>query len=356
MNGRTAAGQEASHGRRGPRFLDAIDERLGLKGLQYPVPEHANKLAYSLGGLSLMTFLLMVATGVFLTQYYDPDPARAHESVRTIIDSVTLGSFFRAFHYWGAMAMIVLVGLHLLRVFVSGAYKRPREGNWVIGVILAGITAGLFFTGTVLKWDQESLEALEHNVEVGKLLGRFGFWFAPTFGGTPLLTRLFVVHISILPTLFVLVVAAHLLLVKRLKMAPSPFRNGPEPEPTELFSRHLARLGGFALVLIGVLTLLAVLLPPGHGPAPVTGIEVTKPAWPLLWVYPVENWVGVSGILWATVVIFVALLIVPFVDRSEERSPKKRLAIVIPAAILVIAIIVLIIFAAIQPVAQHIGM
>ena len=356
MSMQTAARPEAAPRSRRRRFLDALDERLGLKGLQYPVPEHANKLAYSLGGLSLITFLLMVATGIFLTQYYDPDPARAHESVRSIIDSVTLGSFIRAFHYWGAMAMIVLVGLHLLRVFISASYKRPREGNWVIGVTLAGITAGLFFTGTVLKWDQESFEALEHNIEVGKLLGRFGFWFSPSFGGTPLLTRLFVVHISIFPTLFVLIVAVHLLLVKRLKLAPSPFRKGPEPEPTEPFSRHLARLGGFALILIGLLTVLAVLLPPGHGPAPVAGIEVTKPAWPLLWIYPVENWVGISGILWATVVIFVVLLIGPFVDRSEARSPTKRLGIVITAAILVITIMVLIVFAAIQPVAQHIGM
>lgn len=356
MNTQTVARRQGPSRTRGRRFLDALDERLGLKGLQYPVPEHANKLAYSLGGLSLITFVLMVATGIFLTQYYNPDPTRAHESVRGIIESVTLGSFVRAFHYWGAMAMIVLVGLHLLRVFASGAYKRPREGNWVIGVVLAGITGGLFFTGTVLKWDQESLEALEHNVEVGKLLGRFGFWFSPTFGGTPLLTRLFVVHISILPTLFVLVVAVHLLLVKRLRMAPSPFRKGDEPEPTEPFSRHLARLGGFALILIGVLSMLAVLLPPGHGPAPVAGIEVTKPAWPLLWIYPVENWVGISGILWATVVIFVALLIVPLVDRSQERSPAKRLGIVIPAAILVITIILLIVFAAIQSVSQHIGM
>lgn len=78
-------------------------------------------------------------------------------------------------------------------MFVSAAYKPPREGNWVIGVVLAALTAGLFFTGSVLKWDQESLEALEHNIEVGKLLGRFGFWFAPTFGGIPLLTRLYVV-------------------------------------------------------------------------------------------------------------------------------------------------------------------
>ena len=354
MSTETATEREGTSRSAGRRMLDALDERLGLRGLQYPVPEHANKLAYSLGGLTLITFFLMVGSGVFLTQYYDPQPAKAHESVRHIIDSISLGSFVRAFHYWGAMAMIVLIGLHLLRVFVSASYKRPREGNWIVGVVLAAITAGLFFSGTVLKWDQESLEALEHNIEIGKLLGRFGFWFSPTFGGSGLLTRLFVVHISILPTLFLLVVAVHMLLVKRLKIAPSPFRTGPEPEPTEPFSRHLARLGGFALILIGVLTVLAVLLPPAHGPAPVQGIEVTKPAWPLLWVYPVENWVGVSGILWATVIIFVLLLIVPFVDRSEERSPSKRLGVVIPAAIVVAAIVALIVFAAIQPVAQHI--
>ena len=190
------------------RIVDAFDERLGIKGLQYPVPEHANKLAYSLGGLSLITFVIMVATGIFLTQYYDPDPTRAHASVVHIIQGVTLGRFVRGIHYWGAMAMIVLVGLHLLRVFVSGSFKRPREGNWTIGVALAAITTGLFFSGTVVKWDQEAIEALDHNIEIGKLLGRLGFWFSPKFGGTPLLTRLFIVHIAVLPALFTLVMAA----------------------------------------------------------------------------------------------------------------------------------------------------
>ena len=121
------AGVPPVSGRR--RLWDALDERLGLKGLQYPIPAHANTLAYSLGGLSLLSFVLMVATGVFLTQYYNPDPAAAHASVRHIITDVTGGDFLRAFHYWGAMAMIVLVGLHLLRVFVSASFKRPREAT-----------------------------------------------------------------------------------------------------------------------------------------------------------------------------------------------------------------------------------
>lgn len=335
------------------RILAALDERLGLKGLQYPVPEHANKLAYSLGGLSLAAFVLLLATGIVLAQFYDPSPEGAHGSVRSLITDVTLGGFLRAFHYWMAMAMVVLVGLHLVRVFAAGSFKRPREGNWIIGVLLAGLVAMFFFTGTVLKWDQEALEALEHNSEVAGLLGRFGFWLSPEFGGVPILTRLYTLHIAILPALFFLLVAAHLLLVKRHGMAPSPFRHGSEPEPTEPFSRHLGRLSGFALILIGVVTVLSVLSPPGHGPAAVEGIEVTKPPWPLLWLYPIENWVGVSGILWATLAVFAALLIVPFVDRGSERHPRRRLAVVIPAAVLAATVLGLIIYAAVSPVAEH---
>ncbi len=341
---------------RGRRLLDALDERLGLRGLSYPVPEHANKLAYSLGGLSLVSFLLLLGSGIVLAQFYNPSPADAHASVHRLITSVTLGSFLRGFHYWAAMAMVVLVGLHLLRVFVSGSFKRPREGNWIVGVALAGVTAIFFFSGTVMKWDQESLEALEHNMEIGKLLGRFGFWFSPQFGGVPLLHRLYSLHVSVLPAVFVLIVAAHLLLVKRHGMAPSPFRSEPEPERTEPFSRHLARLGGFALILLGVIAVLAVLAPPLHGPAPVEGIEVTKPPWPMLWVYPIENWVGVAGILWATLAIFAALFVVPFADRGSERHPRRRLRVVIPAALIALAVLGLIIYAAVTPVASHIGM
>ena len=164
------------------------------------------------------------------------------------------------------------------------------------------------------------------------------------------------VHIAVLPFLFTLAIAVHLLLVKRYGMAPSPFRKGPEPEPTRPFTKHLAELGALALVLIGVLTILAVLAPPPHGPAPVKGIEVTKPPWPMLWIYPVEDWVGVAGILWATMAIFLALFLVPIVDRRPERHPGRRLPVMIVAGLVVATVIALIIYAAVQPVASHIGM
>jgi len=169
-----------------------------------------------------------------------------------------------------------------------------------------------------------------------------------------LLHRLYTVHVTVLPMMFLFLVAAHLMLVKRHRMAPSPFRKGPTPEPIEPFSRHLARLGGFALVIVGALTVLAVVIPPSHGPSPVAGIEITKPPWPMLWIYPIENWTGVAGILWGTLAIFAALLIVPFVDRGREQLPTRRLAVVIPAAVIVVVIVALIAYAAVTPVASHI--
>jgi ubiquinol-cytochrome c reductase cytochrome b subunit len=189
------------------------------------------------------------------------------------------------------------------------------------------------------------------------MLGRLGFWFSPKFGGTPLLTRLFIVHIAVLPALFTLVVAAHLMLVKYHGMAPSPFRKqSEEPEPSEPFTRHLARLGGYGLILLAVLFVLAAVFPPGIGHAPVAGIEVTKPAWPMLWVYPIEDAVGVKGIVWASVVIFALLLLVPVLDRGPERSPRRRIPMMIGAAVVVAVMIALIAYGASQTVASHIGM
>ena len=147
------------------------------------------------------------------------------------------------------------------------------------------------------------------------------------------------------------------MLVKYHGMAPSPFRHDDgKPESSERFTRHLARLAGYGLVLLAVLVALAALVPPGFGHAPVAGIETTKPAWPLLWIYPIEDRVGVPGILWAALAIFALLLLVPILDRGPERAPRRRLPIMIGAGIVVIAILALTIYGASENVASHIGM
>src|SRR6266542_135908 len=170
------AGPVAPAPRRGwyRRAWDVVDDRMGISALRYPVPEHANNVAWSLGGITAAMFVVLIVTGVILVQFYNPTPEGANASVRDIEQHIWLGSFIRGIHFWAAQAMYVTAALHLLRVFFTGSYKKPREGNWLLGVAMFGLTILALFTGTVLKWDQEGYEALSHNIEVGRLLGGAG--------------------------------------------------------------------------------------------------------------------------------------------------------------------------------------
>lgn len=340
---------------RGRRALAAVDERLGLSALQYPVPEHANRLSWSLGGLTAASLLVLIGTGIVLTQFFSPIPEQANVSVRRIVTEVPLGGFVRGVHFWAAQAMYVLAALHLGRVFLTGAYKRPREANWLIGVAMFGLVIAAIFTGTVIKWDQEGFEALVHNLEVARLLGGLGFWFSAELSADlPLNLRLYVAHVAIIPGLLLALLAAHLLLVKRHRISEQPGVASSE-EPTGPFTGHLSRLGAFALVLVAVLGVLAVLFPPPVGPTPVEGIEITRPLWMFWWLYTLENWVGIPGILWGTGALFAILVVLPFVDRRPQRHWRQRPVVMGLAAAVVIVLIVLTLITALSSPAEHIG-
>ncbi len=340
----------------GRRALDAIDERLGLKALQYPVPEHAQRLTWSLGGLTAVSLVILIVTGLVLTQFYDPVPEVANQSVRDIVTGVPGGNFLRAIHFWAAQAMYVLAGLHLLRVFIDGSFKRPREGNWLVGVGLFALTIGALFTGTVLKWDQESFEALGHNLEIGKALGGLGFWFSTGFSkNVPILLRLYVAHVAILPLLLVGLFVIHAALIKRHAISPHPKIPDTAGEAREPFTYHLRRVGAFGLVLLGGLGVLALFFPPGVGPTPVEGVEVTKPLWMFLWYFPIEGWFGVTAILWAAVALFVLLAAVPFLDRGPERSWRKRPVTMAVMVVLLAAMLAFTLLALFTGGAEHLG-
>lgn len=374
------------------RFIGVVDERLGLDALRYPVPEHANNLAWSLGGLTAVSLLVLVATGIVLAQFYDPTPEVANASVRTIVQDVPLGRFIRSLHFWTAQTMYVLAALHLIRVFFHGSYKRPREANWLIGVSMFGLTLLAIFTGTVLKWDQEAYEALGHNLELGTLLGGAGFWFSTTFAEhTPILVRVYSAHIMLIPVLLFVLVVVHALLIRRHKISSHPALRdpgsrggtGPEPNPapaltpgptpaltpeltlpagetprelSEPFTHHLRRVGAFGLVLLGALMVVAVLFPPPVGSTPVAGVEVTKPMWPFWWMFMLENWFGLPAILWGGIVFFLLLFAVPFLDRSPRRSWRKRPVAMAVGALLVVVLIVLTLLMAFTTPAAHLSM
>ena len=343
------------------RAWDAIDERLGLSGLAYPVPAHANGIGYILGGITFFGFLILAATGIWLAQFYHATPEAARESVVYIMNVAPAGDIVRGIHFWTANVVMATVLLHLGRIFVAGAYKRPREANWLIGVAMLAVTLGLMFTGTVMKWDQEGYEALGHNVEVGKLLGGIGFWFSADFETSlPLLGRLYTAHVIILPAMGTLLLIAHFLLVKRHGISSlaaahdAAIEGGPVPDRSgSTFAAHLVRMAGFGLVVLAVTTVLAIFAPAGLGPRPIPGTEVTKPPWMFLPFYPLENWFGLPALLWSPAILFGALAVVPFLDRSPYRSARRRRLVVAIGTLIAIVIVGLVIYAILSPPAAH---
>lgn len=340
-----------------------IDERFGISGLAYPVPEHANGLAFTLGGITAGTFLLLVVTGVYLAQFYDPTVDAAHTSVTYIIDEAPLGRLVRSVHVWLSTIFVVTLTLHLLRTFVTASFKRPREGTWLVGVLLFVSGAGLLFTGTILKWDQEAVEALEHNGELAKLFGLAGVWFTNEFAdNVSLLTRSYIAHVSILPLAVVALVGVHVLLVKRLRVSPLPWGSAAEVERRERdehrvpFTSHLARIGLWTGMALALALLLSAIWPAGLGPAGVGGIEITKPPWYFLWLYPLENWFGLNSLAVFPAVLIVGLLAVPWLDRSLERDPRRRKLWLTVTVLVLAAWAALTIFAWQTAIVEHIGM
>ena len=317
--------------RRPARIRGWLDDRLGLGALRYPVPDHANSLAYTLGGITLVSFVLLVVTGVYLSQFYDPTAAGAHPSIVYITDEAFAGSLTRSMHYWLATTFTITLVLHMVRTFATASYKPPRELTWISGVVLFMLGGGLLYSGTILKQDQEAFEALEHNNEIADIVGVVGFWFSPDFtDNISSVTRLYIAHVSFLPVIFAAVVAVHMLLIKRHRVSPLPWGTPSEVEAREReehkgpFTGHLRHIGKWSLVLLGIVLLLSGLRPAGLGPIGVEGIEITKPPWYFLWLYPLENWLGLTALWLVPGLLSLGLLAIPFLDRSPERDPRRR--------------------------------
>jgi quinol-cytochrome oxidoreductase complex cytochrome b subunit len=299
-----------------------LKERLGFEVLEYEVPEHANSIKYSLGGMTLSSFSLLVLSGLLLAQFYVPDPDRANPSVHYLVDQVWLGWFLRGIHFWSGEVLTVTLLLHMIRVAFTGSYKAPREINWYVGVGLLLMMVGLLFTGTVLKWDQEAFEALAHFTWVAELMGVFGVPLTEQFSqGVPLLSRIYMWHISLLPLLTIPLIGLHLFFVKYHQLSPLP--DQPKDGNKIPFSRHLVYLNRAGTGVFLLVCVLALTIAPPLGDPPVAELEITRPPWQFVWLYALENlWVPFLVVAPALCVLF--LLAVPIIDRGPETHWKKR--------------------------------
>ena len=209
-----------------------LDERTGLspflRGFLFRKVPKGTNWYYTLGSATMFAFLSQAVTGVFLAMYYEPDASRAYESASRITNEVFLGEFVRGMHKWGSTVMIILIFLHMGRTFVFGAYKYPRELNWVIGVVLLVLTLMMGLTGYLLPFDQRSFWATVVAVNInasGPLVGpyladflRAGAEFGPTT-----IPRFYALHMLLVPGLIVALIGAHLYLVAKLGTTAPPW-------------------------------------------------------------------------------------------------------------------------------------
>jgi menaquinol-cytochrome c reductase cytochrome b subunit len=222
----------------GVSAVDWIDERTSLSGgLRWlffrKVPKGTNWF-YTLGSATMFAFLSQAVTGVFLAMYYTPSATQAYESARHITNDVFLGEFVRGMHKWGSSVMVILIFLHMARTFFFGAYKYPRELNWVIGVVLLILTMLMSFTGYLLPFDQRSYWATIVGVNIngtGPLVGPFLSDFlrgGAEFNATTL-SRFYSIHMLLVPGLIAAMIGAHLYLVAKLGTTAPPWLKA-EPE------------------------------------------------------------------------------------------------------------------------------
>jgi hypothetical protein len=211
------------------RAAQWVDKRYQIseplsKFLSKPVPTSALKWWYCLGGITAFLFIVQAGTGIMLAFYYKPTPEEAFTSIQFIENQVRFGAAIRAVHHWAANGMIVMCIAHMLRVFIMGAYKNPRELNWVSGAVLLILTLAFGFTGYLLPWDQRAFWATTVGSEIAgsiPVIGDLALVFLRVGWNVTALTlsRFYALHIIALPIFTLALMGAHFLMVRRLGIA-----------------------------------------------------------------------------------------------------------------------------------------
>ena len=318
-----------------------LNRRTGLDALlrtalYEPIPGGA-RFAYIFGSGLLFIFISQVITGVFLALYYVPSADHAHTTVAYITKAITAGSFLRSLHAYGASAMVVVLLLHLSQTYIYGAYKGRRELLWLSGCVLFALVLGMAFTGYLLPWDQRAYfasavgtNAVSEVPWVGESLKRM--MRGGTEMGTLTISRFFVAHVFLIPACIFALVASHIFLFRKAGAA-GPFTENPhkpEQKPELFYPRQvLMDLSLTALLIMG-LGLLCFFVPVQLGPPanPADAQYIPRPEWYYLPIFQwLKYWHGaasVIGILVIPAVLVVAIIALPFLDRSIERRPWKR--------------------------------
>jgi quinol-cytochrome oxidoreductase complex cytochrome b subunit len=312
-----------------------------------PVPGHMKLWWFALGGTPAMLFGGQIATGLLLCVYYQPTIDHAWESVKHITFNVPYGWWVRSLHAWGANLMIAGVALHLMRVFFTGAYRKPRELNWVIGATLFILTLVLGFTGYSLVYEQLSYWGATVATNITEAVPILGPLMAQVLrGGSSIgeatMSRFFILHAAILPSLLLLLVFAHIGLVRLHGVTPFPVKGEPEPRYYQFFPDHFQKEIIVGLSLITFVTCLTIMFPIGLGQHadPLTTPAHIKPEW---YFYFTFRWLKMSSLMAGVLGTGAAAGLMvgwPFVDAQiRKRWPGSEISMVFGAAAIVVFLV-----------------
>jgi quinol-cytochrome oxidoreductase complex cytochrome b subunit len=312
-----------------------------------PVPYHLKRWWFCLGGTPLYLFVVQIATGILLAFYYQPSPTTAYESVRYITEQVQYGWFIRSIHKWAATLMIATVVLHQMRVYFTGAYRKPREINWIIGMVLLLCTLTVGFTGYSLVYEQLSYWGatvganIADSVPVVGNLGKHMLLGGDAYNDKTL-SRLFILHAAVLPVTMVMLIGVHIVLIRLHGVTEFRFRDeGTKQKFFNFFPDHLYTEIIMGLILMIILSALATILPATLGPRadPLTTPEVIKPEW---FFYVMFRWLklfsGTAAVLSIGFIIFT-MFIWPFVDALFRRFTRLQEASVWIGVVAVLLIV-----------------
>ncbi len=330
---------------------------------EHPVPRNTASWFYVFGSAALTVFCLQVVTGVLLALVYVPSAAEAWSSLQALNYQVTFGWFIRALHGWGSNFMVAIVLIHMVQVFLFGAYKFPRELTWIIGVFLLLMTLGMAFTGQVLRFDQDAYWGLGIGASIASRVPVLGPAVVKLMLGGPIiagatLSRFFAMHVFVIPGLLIGFVALHVLMVVKLGINEWPMPGRVVRRASYLREYHeLTRRDGepffpyaiwkdmffAACVLVAVAGCALVFGPfgPTGEPDPTIIQTVPKPDYFFLWLYALLSLLPpeleTPALLIGPVIAIAALILLPFLSGEGEKSWRRR-----PIAVLTVLLIAVI--------------
>ncbi|MGC2769898.1 MAG: cytochrome b N-terminal domain-containing protein, partial [Candidatus Acidiferrum sp.] len=342
-----------------------FDRRLQLaapirEAVEHPVPRGTASWLYVFGSAALTVFILQVVTGILLALIYVPSAAEAWSSLQALNHDVTLGWFIRAMHGWGSNFMVAIVLIHMVQVFLFGAYKFPRELTWIVGVFLLLMTLGMAFSGQVLRFDQDAYWGLGIGASIASRVPILGPSIVRLMLGGPIiagatLSRFFALHVFVIPGMLIAFVGLHLLMVLKLGINEWPMpgrvvkRGTYVSEYYELTKKDGAPFFPYAVwkdlffaacVIIAVAACALYFGPfgPTGQPDPTIIQTAPKPDYFFLWLYALLSLLPPSletpALLVGPVVVIVGLLLLPFLSGEGEKSWKRR-----PIAVLTVLLI-----------------